>query len=336
MTRPFSPFAIAPSLLFIGFLTVADATPPRTGDLRVGLIGLDTSHVPAFLQIFNDEDAREHIPGVHIVAAFKGGSPDLPSSHNRIEDFTRCAVEQYGVKLHESIETLADEVDAIMILSVDGRPHLEQFRRTLAARKPVFIDKPFAGSLPDALAIVRLAEEFHVPCFSSSSFRYAPDSPANRLAEVGELISAYSAGPAGIEPHHPDLFWYGIHAVESLYTVMGPGCLKVVRTHTPNTDVVTGVWSKDRVGTVQGNRRSNVGYSVTVTGTKGILSGGQKHSYRPMAEAILKFFQTGVTPVPLETTIEIYAFMEAADESKRRGGVPVELSEVLEKSKTKP
>ncbi|MGH7947569.1 MAG: gfo/Idh/MocA family oxidoreductase, partial [Opitutaceae bacterium] len=145
----------------------------------------------------------------------------------------------------------------------------------------------------------------------------------------GTLASVFSYGPAETEPHHPDMFWYGIHATEALYTVLGTGCEKVVRTHTKNTDVITGVWSDGRVGTMQGNRNGRAGYGVTAIGSKGAVKGGEKHGYKPLVEAYMKFFQTGVAPVPLETTIEILAFMEAADESKRRGGTPVTIAEVM-------
>ena len=311
-------------------------TTVQADDVRIGMIGLDTSHVPAFLQIFNDPQSKEYIPGAKIIAGFKGGSPDIESSRSLVDGYTKTAVEKYGVKLYESIEELAKNVDAIIIVSVDGRPHLDQFRRTLAAKKPVFIDKPLAGSLKDAVEIARLSRLSGVPVFSSSSLRYAPDSPARTLEKIGKVASAYAFGPAEIEPHHPDLFWYGIHAVEALYTVLGTGCVQLSRTHTPNTDVVTGIWSDGRVGTMQGNRSSRSGYGVTVIGAQGVLTGGEKHSYKPLAEEMLKFFRTGVTPVPLATTLEIHAFMEAADESKRRGGARVALADVMKTAGAKP
>ncbi len=299
-------------------------------ELRLGIVGLDTSHVGAFLSIFNDPKSADYVPGAKIVAGYKGGSPDVEASRTRVEGYTRQAVNRYGVKLYDSIEELAKNVDGVLILSVDGRPHLEQFRRTLSAHKPVFIDKPFAGSLRDAVEIVRLAREAKVPCFSSSSLRYTLDSPAHQLDTIGQVTSAYSFGPMELEPHHPDWYWYGVHAVEALYTVFGPGCVCVSRTHTDQTDVVTGVWSDGRVGIVQGNRLpTKPKYGVVVLGAKGMLTGGQQHSYKPLAEDMLKFFRTGVSPVPLETTLEIFAFMEAADESKRHDGAAVSLADVL-------
>jgi predicted dehydrogenase len=320
------------SVLFLGLAALVSA---RAAELRVGMIGLDTSHVVQYLNILNDPQHKDHVPGAKIVAGFKGGSPDVESSRTRVDGFTKTAVEKFGVKMYDSIEELAKNVDAILILSVDGRPHLDQFRRTLAAKRPVFIDKPLAGSLKDALEVARLAKANNVPVFSSSSLRYAPDSPVAQLAKVGDVASAFSYGPAELEPHHPDMFWYGIHAVEALYSVLGPGCEKVVRTHTKNTDVITGVWSDGRVGTMQGNRNGRAGYGVTVIGSKGAVKGGEKHSYKPLVEAYMKFFQTGVSPVPIETTIELLAFMEAADESKRRDGAPVTIAEVMKSAGAK-
>jgi hypothetical protein len=322
-------------LLLLSLLTVS----LTAADLRIGMIGLDTSHVTQYLGIINDPQNKDHVPGGKIVAGFKGGSPDVESSRSRVDNFTKTAVEKYGVKLYDTIEELAQNVDAILILSVDGRPHLDQFRRTLAAKKPVFIDKPLAGSLKDALEIARLSRESDTPVFSSSSLRFASDLPQHKMDKTAQIMSAFSFGPAELEPHHPDLFWYGIHACEALYSVMGPGCERVVRTHTKTTDVVTGVWSDGRVGTMQGNRtaagKGYGGYGVTAITTKGVVTGGEKHSYKPLVEAYMKFFETRVAPVPLETTIELLAFMEAADESKRRSGAPVTIAEVMKKAGAK-
>jgi hypothetical protein len=325
-------FRLCSLLAVLALLPLRSAEP---APLRLGLIGLDTSHVIAFTKTYNDPAAPNHVPGGKVVAAFKGGSPDIESSASRVEGYTKELVEKYGVKLYDSIEALAQNVDAILIESVDGRPHLDQFRRTLAAKKPVFIDKPLGGSLKDALEIVRLAKESGVPIFSSSSLRYGPEPLAPKLAKIGDLVSVYSVGPAEFEPHHPDFFWYGIHAVEAMYTVLGAGCQQVVRTHTAGTDVITGVWADGRIGTVQGNRKGFKGYGLTILGTKGATTAGDKHAYKGLTQEVMKFFQTGISPVPAETTLEIMAFMEAADESKRRGGAPVTLAEVLKKAGAK-
>jgi predicted dehydrogenase len=254
----------------------------------------------------------------------------VKSSATRVDGYTRQLTGEFGIKLYSTIAELAANVDAIMIESVDGRPHLAQFKEVMQSGKPVFIDKPLAGSLRDAMTIFRLAQQHNVPVFSASSLRFNALA-ALKNAKYGELRGATAHGPCELEEHHPDLFWYGIHAVETLYTVMGPGCQTVVRTHTANTDVVTGVWADGRVGTMRGNRNAKGAgaYGLTVFGSTANVTPELKTGYGALLKEIVTFFQTKTPPVPAEATLEIIAFMEAADESKRRGGAPVALADVI-------
>jgi hypothetical protein len=223
-----------------------------------------------------------------------------------------------------------------MIESVDGRPHLEQVRPVFKAGKPVFIDKPVAGSLRDAITIFKLARESNVPCFTASAYRYYDSLVELKKKDIGELKGAISYGPASLEEHHPDLFWYGIHATEALFTVMGTGCESVVRVSTPDTDVVTGIWKGDKVGTLRGLRAASTPHKVILFGTKQVAEQGGGDGYAPLVREMVKFFQTGISPVPAAETLEIFAFMEAADESKRNGGVPVKIADVMAKHSQAP
>lgn len=314
-------------------LAAALATPLAGADLRLGMIGLDTSHATAFTEILHNPNAKGHVPGTRVVAAFKGGSPDIESSWSRVEGYTKELVEKHGVKIHDSIPALCREVDAVLIESVDGRPHLEQARAVIAAGKPLYIDKPLAGSLRDGIEIFRLAAEAKVPVFTSSSLRYASNTLAVRAGAIGTVTNAVTSSPAHLEPHHPDLFWYGIHGVESLFTVMGPGCISVKRSTNASGGIeVTGIWPGGRTGTFTEGK----GYSGTAKGTRGEKPVGAYDGYAPLVAEIVRFFQTGKPPVDSRETIEILAFMEAADESKRRGGVEVTLAEVIRKAGGRP
>ena len=141
--------------------------------LRAGIIGLDTSHVVAFTKLLNDAHPKPEVAGVRVVAAYPGGSQDIPSSRDRLAGYTKELHDKFGVTIVGSIDELLAQVDVVLLESVDGRPHLEQTRPVLKARKPVFIDKPVAGTLADAIAIFDLARETNTPCFSSSSLRSA-------------------------------------------------------------------------------------------------------------------------------------------------------------------
>jgi predicted dehydrogenase len=316
------------------FVVSLGAQPPAT-EIRVGLVGLDTTHAGAFTQLLNDPTRPDHVPGARVVAAVKGGSPDIEASATRVEKFTAEIRDVWKIELVDSIDELLGRVDAVIVTSNDGRVHLAQARPVLAARKPLFIDKPMTASVRDALEIARLARETGTPVFSSSSLRFTDDVQSiKRDPRVLDVMGAMTWGPATLEPHHPDLFWYGIHAIEMLYTFMGAGCERVTRTHSAGADVVTGYWKDGRIGVVRGNRNTASTYGQVVFGRKDIVSQPLEAStagrspYYGLMVALVEFFKTGKSPVPIEDTVEIMAFMEAADVSKSRGGAPVPLSEV--------
>ena len=301
-----------------------------SNDLKLGIIGLDTSHAVAFTKILNDPDNLHHVKGAKVVAAFKGGSPDIPSSRDRVDRYTKTLVEDFGVKLYPTIEAMCGKVDAVLLESVDGRPHLKQAKPVIEAGLPLFIDKPVAGSLKDAIAIFDLAQKRKVPMFTSSSLRFAKGTLAVREGSIGKVTYCETHSPCSLEPHHPDLFWYGIHGVESLFTVLGPGCISVRRGKTEDGKIkVTGKWTGDRTGVY----REGKGFGGKAVGSKGESEVGKFDGYPPLIREIVTFLKTGDAPVTPEESIAIYAFMEAADESKRRGGEEVSLEEVLKKAR---
>lgn len=306
---------------------------PQDEPIKVGIVGLDTSHVTAFTALLNDPKNPNHIPGAKVVAAFKGGSPDIESSASRVEGFTKTLQEKWGVEIVDSIEKLCEKVDAVLLESVDGRPHLEQAKPVLAAKKRVFIDKPLAGSLKDAREIARLAKESGTPFFSASSVRFYETIVQTKAdPAIGKVVGCDSFSPASLESHHPDLFWYGVHGVEALFSVMGTGCESVRCAFYPDTHIVVGRWKDGRTGTFRGIRKGNNGYGVTIFGDKGIRSSlsvqGAKNDYRALVVEIVKFFKTGQAPVPVDEMLEVLAFMEAADASKAKGGLEVRLDEL--------
>jgi len=313
----------------------ADLTPrgsaadPETSQvIRVGMIGLDTSHVPAFTKIFNDPSGTGDFAQIEIVAGYPGGT-DMPASRDRVEKFTE-QIREMGVKIVGSIPELLEQVDVVLLESVDGRIHLEEAIPVIMAGKPLFIDKPLAGTLADSIAIHELAKQYSVPIFSASSMRFSPG--VQELANdesLGGIVGAVAWGSCSYQPGTPDLYFYGIHGVELLYTLMGPGCQSVTRTHSEDTDIVTGVWDGGRIGTYRGIRKHATDFGAVAFGTKAIKSTEKAGGYRPLCEQIARFFITKESPVEIETTIEMFAFMEAADESKRLGGQPVMIAQIM-------
>lgn len=322
------------AFVFASATTVgALAAEPETKSpaIRAGIIGLDAHGLP-WTKILNNPEAEGRLAEMRVVAAYPGGSPDIPQSMQILERSVE-PVRAMGVEIVDSIDALLPKVDAVLLLSIDGRVHLEQARPVIEAGKPLFVDKPAAGSLADAIRLFRLAEKHGVPCFSSSSLRFAPGTQAVLSdPKVGEILGCDAYSPAKIEPHHPDFFWYGIHGVETLFTIMGTGCQKVSRTHSENMDVATGLWEGGRIGTFRGTRAGPHSYGATVFGAKGEVQSGRFEGYEPLIEEIVSFFKTGKAPVPPETTLEILAFMEAADRSRQRDGCAVTIREIMEEA----
>ena len=308
--------------------TVQNAAAAEPKPLKAGIIGLDTSHVIAFTNTLNAENPKPEVIGCRVVAAYPKGSPDIESSTKRVPEYTET-VKKKGVEIVDSIEELVKRVDVVFLETNDGRPHYEQLLPVLKGGKPCFIDKPIAGSLTDAVAIFEAAKKYKVPIFSSSSLRFAKDTQAARAGAFGTINRCETSSPASLDPTHPDLFWYGIHGVESLFTVMGTGCVSVKRGTTADGKIeVVGQWAEGRVGTFREG-----GYTGKAVGDKGEGPVGSSPGYDPMLSEILKFFRSGNPPVSEAETLEIYAFMEAADESKRQNGASVTLESVMKKAR---
>ncbi|MGI9108939.1 MAG: Gfo/Idh/MocA family protein [Opitutales bacterium] len=333
MTFPSLTRMVAVAAVFVSSLFAEEA--PK----KIGIIGLDTSHVVAFTTVFNKgpknpADAAKYA-GFRVTHAFAQGSKDIPESTTRVPEYTE-KLKGMGVEIVDSIEKLCAQVDFVMLESNDGRVHLEQVLPVLKAGKTVFIDKPIAGSLADVIRIQEAAKQAGVVYFCSSSLRFAASTQAVAQGSVGKVKTAYTTSPASLEPHHPDLYWYGVHGCESLYTVMGTGCLSVKRDKTPEGFIqVTGNWGDGRVGTYrEADRKAKGGpYGGKAIGEKGEAEVGKFDGYEVLLQAVVKMFRTGKAQVSAEETLELYAFMEAADESKRQGGAEVKLADVLAKAR---
>ncbi|MGH9614021.1 MAG: Gfo/Idh/MocA family protein [Bryobacteraceae bacterium] len=289
-------------------------------DVRLGIVGTDTSHAPEFTRMLNDSAAKDHVPGARVVAAFKGGSPDIPESWNRVDGYAKELHEKWNVEFVDHIGDLCSKVDGILIESVDGRAHLPEVKEAVKCGKPMFIDKPLASTLADAREIAKITADANVHWFSSSSLRY---TDIQKL-RVPDMTGAFVWGPGPLEEHHQlDLSWYAIHPVEMLYTLMGTGCERVTRMYTPDADVITGVWKDGRSGTVRAQRPYGA-YGAVVFAKKNRVESmtDLKFSYAPLIQEIVEFMNTRKPPVPNAETLEIFSFLDAAQRSREAGGAP--------------
>jgi Oxidoreductase family, NAD-binding Rossmann fold len=302
----------------------AQAAALQEDNLRLGIIGTDTSHVIVFTAVLNDPGAPGHISGATVVAAFKGGSQDIAISRDRVEGFAKELREKWHVRFVDRITEMCPLVDGILLESVDGRAHLEQFRQALTCGKPIYVEKPLASTLADAKQMAALAAAAKVPWFSSSPLRFGPVEELRTPGITGAMVW----GPGPFEENQQlDLAWYAIHSIEILFTVMGPDVQQVTRTHMPDVDVLTGIWSGNRVGTVRAIRPYS-SYGIVIFREKENEPVLYTHidGYIPLVKEIVKFIRGGIPPVSSEETLAIYSFMDGAQQSLERGGIPVNIA----------
>ena len=318
-------------LLFVTVLMFV-ATTYAQEVIKVGIIGLDTSHAPAFIELLNSKNPKPEHVGFRVVAAYPYGSRTIKLSMDRIPGYVEKA-KNNEVEIVESISDLLKKVDCVMLETNDGNVHLEQAAEVFKSGKPVFIDKPVAANLVDAIAIFTLAKKYNVPMFSSSALRYTVKNQELHNGVFGKIYGADCFSPAANEPSHPDFSWYGIHGVETLFTLLGTGCEQVTRVSAKDADVVVGLWNDGRIGTFRGTRIGKSDFGATAYCEKGTIISGTYEGYAALLTQILSFFKTKIVPIPEQETIEIFTFMEASNESKRKGGCPVSMKETYDKAK---
>ena len=298
-------------------------------ELKVGMIGLDTSHVSAFVKLLNNPTNEFHVPGVRIVKAFPGGSSKFSLSANRVEGFTK-ELKEAGIEIVDSIEALAG-LDAYFLESVDGDQHLEQFKVLAEFGKPVYIDKPLACNYADAKAIVDLAKAKNVPLMSCSSIRYALGINDLKKEEDTEVFACQAFGPMNLLDDYRDYFWYGIHSTEIVFAMLGKGCESVQVIPTQHADLLFGRWEDGRIGSILGNRNGVWEFGCTITTDKhqrqAVASGAVPY-YSMLLKEVVPFFQTGKSPLDIEETLNIIAFLEAASRSRAAGGALVKIADL--------
>lgn len=296
-------------------------------ELKIGMIGLDTSHCEAFAEILNNESSAHYISGAKIVSAFPAGSDLTAFSYDRVEAITTKMQDEKGVKIYDSIEGMAEGMDAFFLESVDGRQHLEQFADLAEYGKPIFIDKPLACSLKDAKEIANIAKKKNVPIMTASAIRFAAGID-NLHNYSDEIRSCEAFGPMVLPDDYPEYFWYGIHSAELLYSFMGKGCKSVRAIHQENSDLLVGEWSDGRIGVLRGLRYESAGFGCTLHTDKGVkteLALSDPPYYAQMMKDVITFFQTGKSSIDIAESVEIIAFLDAATQSREKSGEKVSL-----------
>jgi len=257
--------------------------------VRVGLVGLDTSHASAFASILHNPDDPFHIPGARVVAAYPGGSPDMPISISRVAGFTRELRDIYGIRIVDAPEDVAEACDLVFILASDGRVHPALFRAVTGCCRSVFVDKPFAVSTDDAQHMLMRAAENGTRIFTSSAFRYADGlvDALNSIRSTGERVKTCCVRYwLQLQETQGRYFWYGIHASEMLLAVMGKGVREVEVSEQGNNDAIV-VWHEDgRQSSLLGSQTDGT-FHVSIETDKRTLEVGLGPSIPSLAARVL-------------------------------------------------
>jgi predicted dehydrogenase len=336
------------SFLFVCLLVVNAPGRADEKPVRIGILGIDNYQCVEYTKHFNDPNAEGDFVGLRVTAAFPVTSDSYPDSAGLTGKWKEQLLGLYAgavspVEFVGSMDELLKRCDAVMIMSLDGRQHLEQATAVLKAGKRLFIGRPLAASYDDAVAIMKVAAETKTPCWSSSQHRYSPGFFGMRNhPEVGKVLGCDVYGGWDVKAAEADKFIRPLHSIETLYTIMGPGVVSVTCTSTPSAESITATWGDGRVGTYRGIKEGAVKYSATVFGDKGVSTSGiyghgvpvqgvvptndKYMGYEGIAHEMAKFFKGGPPPVTAAETLEIFALLKAAEESKTDGGAVVKLS----------
>lgn len=299
-------------------------------ELTIGMIGLDTSHSPAFTKLLTDKSDPNHVPGTKVIAGFPGGVDDFEPSYSRVDKFTQQLKDEYGLEILDSPEAVAEKVDLIMITSADGRAHRGFFEKVAPAGKPVFIDKPLACSFDDAVAIYETASQHNVPLMTCSSLRYADVFQAALKESDSPIKAVDTFGPMVVfGEQSPGYFWYGVHQVEMAVTALGAGAAQVQAVKTEFHDVALVTWDDGRSAVIHGQREVNNKFGAAIHREDGPSIADFNKSTRPyyamMLEQLVATLPHGKQAVPADEALSIVAIMEAANESREAGGKPVDV-----------
>lgn len=290
--------------------------------MRIGAIGIDSSHLGAFAGRINALHRAGGTPCQvvgHWTADAGGASPELLAA----------AANHAGTPAPDFDRLLAG-VDGVMVLDVDGARHAGSVIAALNRGLPVFVDKPMTCSLADAERVLAAARQPGTRCFSASCLRFAAgvtDIPRDGL---GKIVAVDAFGSDQTREPMSGLWYYGCHTVEMVGAIMGPGVRRVRGCEVQERTVADFEYRDGRLARLRFERSGYASFGATVHGTHGVhqfrddLAG----AYDRLVGAMVRFFEGGPAPVDLRETVEHVGAIEAVHRSISADGawVDVDLS----------
>ncbi|QUG40674.1 Gfo/Idh/MocA family oxidoreductase [Psychrobacillus sp. INOP01] len=280
--------------------------------MNIGLIGLDTSHCEIFTRLLNDSGAPHHVTGAKITHAIPTYSEDLPISRERFRNYYEIVTKKYGVIPVEDIEEFMAAVDAVIIGTVDGRNHLDWFKKIVSYSKPIFIDKPVVMSSAEMQELINLSKVNNTPVMSSSSLRFSESVAA--VSNNTDIQSGYFFGPTPHQEQMPGYFWYGIHLLEMVVTIFGTEVEKMKIETYKDCEQIHLTFANGKHAILRGENEWHNRFGAILHSKESIHSlrlwEEEKPYYAGLIEQVVHFFETGVSPVAIEETERIVGLIE--------------------------
>jgi predicted dehydrogenase len=292
--------------------------------MRIGAIGIDSSHLPEFtrrIKALNDE-GKSACKVTHLYDPGEHANAKAPE--------WLATTKQLGVEQVGSIDELLSTVEGVMVLSVNGNKHLGLALPSLSKGLPTYIDKPLTCKLSEAKELLKVARMSKARCYSASSLRFAPEVTEMNREALGEIRAIDAFGPGQLHPLMEGLFYYGVHAIEMVDAIWGPGVKRVSAIHLPDRDLLDLDYHDGRYARLRMERKGSYDFGATVHGEKSILQFKVDFTpvYMRLIQGMTRFFEGGPAPVDLRDLVENVAVMEAGNASIKANGEWVEIERI--------
>lgn len=302
-------------------------TASSSDTIRLGVIGVDSSHLPAFATRIDDlrKAGKSRCQITHM---WTDGRHDMPASD--VAGWQEQARE-LGVEASENLDAMLDAVDGVLVLAVNGNRHLELARPALERGLPTYVDKPLTCSLDEAKELLALSRAGNARCYSASSLRFVSELESIDRDVLGKLVAVDAFGPGELNDSMAGLFFYGVHAIELVDAILGPGVARVSAVTGEDRDLVRLEYNDGRFASIRLERKGGYAFGATVHGEKDARSFVVDFEpvYARLVAGMTRFFEGGPAPVELRDIVENVAVMEAGNRSQAADGQWVDV-EVIE------
>jgi predicted dehydrogenase len=299
--------------------TPAAPASTEAATLQLGVVGIDSSHLAEFSMRINALHAAGQTR-CQVTQMWTDGHHDMPAEH--VEKW-RMQAEGHGVVGCDNLKDMLDAVDGVMVLTVNGYRHLEHASEALKRGLPTYIDKPLTCDLDQARQVLGMAREHGARCYSASSLRFAAEVEQATLdTTLGDVVAIDAYGPGQLSDAMPGLFYYGVHTIEMVDALWGPGVARVRCESMPDRDVLHLAYHDGRFASLRMERAGAYDFGATLQGREGIHSFKVDFDgvYDRLIVGMTAFFEGGEPPASLERIVENVAVMEAGNRSAGEGG----------------